>query len=176
MLVKVTDGVEIRAANGRDLWRLNVSAPRLLHPAHGDFAIEIVCRSVPGNRPAIGGLTIWRDRKNFLTLVKGALGKNELSFRGCIETKDVILGRGRLRGERIHLRLERLGDVIKAFCRDEGGEWFTVGQAEFSAPGLVEVGLFAGGWIDRTIYQGAFPEGAAMRFDSFRMWQDWPTD
>jgi hypothetical protein len=28
------------------------------------------------------------------------------------------------------------------------------------------------GWIDRTIYHGAYPEGTVIRFESFDLWTD----
>ena len=33
----------VRAANGRDLWHVNVSAPHLLRPATGEFAAQTRC-------------------------------------------------------------------------------------------------------------------------------------
>src|SRR5260221_4006782 len=39
----VHQGLEIQAANGRKLWGLNLSAPRFLRHAAGDFAVQTVC-------------------------------------------------------------------------------------------------------------------------------------
>ena len=48
-----------------------------------------------------------------------------------------------------------------------GGSWRSAGQATFPADDPVEVGLYAVGMIDRTIYHGAFPDGTAIRFEAF---------
>jgi hypothetical protein len=42
---------------------------------------------------------------------------------------------------------------------------------KFSVEDPLQVGLFASGWIDRTIYPGAFTQGAAIQFESFQMWK-----
>jgi hypothetical protein len=60
---------------------------------------------------------------------------------------------------------------VNALCSANGEEWFTVGQVEFPVEDPVEVGLHAIGQIDRTIYPSAFPEGTAIRFESFEMWR-----
>ncbi len=73
--------------------------------------------------------------------------------------------------ERIHLRLERNGDRVSAFCSADGEQWYTVGTATFPAHDPIQVGVHAIGEIDRSIYHGAYPEGTAIRFESFQMWQ-----
>ena len=119
----------------------------------------------------MGGIVLWKDRKNFLTLVKGAMGKNEINFRGCLKAEDIIVGRGRLTAEVLHLRLERKNDLVRALCSADGTTWWTVGQVEFSPTDPIEIGLFAVGRIERYLYPGAFPEGSAIRFDEFRLYQ-----
>jgi len=162
-------GLEIRAANGGDLWKTNVNAPRVIRRVNGSFAIQTVCRPALEDRPALGGIVLWKDRKNYFTLVKGARGRNEISFRGCCDSEDIFVGRGRLVAERIHLRLERTDNTLKAFCSEDGSSWFTIGQMEFPVQDPVELGLFASGWIIRSIYLGAFPDGSAIRFESFQL-------
>ncbi len=49
--------------------------------------------------------------------------------------------------------------------------WFTLGCADFPVEGPLHVGLHAIGNIDRTMYPGAFPDGTAVRFESFQMWE-----
>jgi DNA-binding SARP family transcriptional activator/regulation of enolase protein 1 (concanavalin A-like superfamily) len=164
------DGLAIEAANGRDLWGLNQSAPRLLRPASGDFVVETVCFSAAHETPAVGGLLLWRDRQNYLRLDRGTRGRSEISFSGCLENADLLLGRGRLPAERVHLRLERFGNRVKALCSADGHRWLAVGGVAFPADGPVEVGLHVLGNIDRTIYPGAYPQGTAIRFASFDLW------
>jgi tetratricopeptide (TPR) repeat protein len=163
------NGLEVRAANGRDLRHLNLSAPRLLRAAAGDFAVQTILLAPPG-RPAIGGILLWKDRENFLRLERGTRGTWEVSFQGCLDNRDVIIGRGRLPGERLFLRLERRGGHVRALCSSDDQAWFTVGQTEFPTENPLEVGLHAIGSIDRTIYPGAYPNGTAIGFQSFGLW------
>ncbi len=167
----IDHGIEIRACNGGELWRINVSSPRLTRPVSGNFAAQTVCRPALEDRPSIGGIVLWKDRKNFLTLVKGARGRNEITFCGCRKTEDLIVGRGRLPVDLLHLRLERKNDLFRALCSADGASWWTVGQVEFPASDPLEIGLFAVGKIERYLYPGAFPEGSAIRFDEFRLYQ-----
>ncbi len=170
------DGLEIHAANGRDLRFTNLSAPRLLRSASGDWAIQAVCAPVSGpphdGRPCLGGLLLWKDRDNFLRLDRGVTDENGVLFSGCLENRDILVGRGRLvsRDARVSLRLERVGDQVRALCSADGQGWFSVGQIGFSAEDPVQVGLHVIGNIDRTVYRGAYPEGAAIRFESFQLW------
>jgi class 3 adenylate cyclase/tetratricopeptide (TPR) repeat protein len=168
------NGLQIQAANGRDLWWLNHSAPRLLRSASSDFAIQTICVPATPEKPAIGGLLLWKDERNYLRLDRGIWGPGEISFHGCIDGQDLHFGRGRLPAERILLRLERLGTRVNALCSADGERWFTAGQVEFPIEDPVEVGLHAIGMIDRTIYPGAYPEGTAIRFERFDLWGGTP--
>jgi DNA-binding SARP family transcriptional activator len=165
----VRNGLEIRAANGRDLRHSNQSAPRLLRSISGEFAVQIVCLPASGEQPAIGGLLLWKDKENYLRLDEGTRGKHEISYMGCVENQDLIIGRGWLPGERVILRLERLGGCVRALCSADGQSWFTVGHTEFLVQDPVQVGVHAIGAIDRIVYPGAYPEGAAIRFSSFKI-------
>jgi hypothetical protein len=181
---RVQNGLEIRAANGRDLWHINLSAPRWLRtmPDDRDFAVQTICRPVSEDVPVIGGLLLRQDKENYLRLDRGRWGKGEIAFAGCIGDADLIIGRGLLRsrdpeaiaGEvepaAVWLRLERTGDEVQALCSSNGEEWFRVGTIEFPSEGLLQIGLHAIGHIDRTVYHGAYPDGTAIRFESFTLW------
>ncbi|MFQ5796066.1 MAG: BTAD domain-containing putative transcriptional regulator, partial [Candidatus Bipolaricaulia bacterium] len=171
----VNDGLEIHAANGRDLgsitkWQINLNAPRILRPISGDFSVQTVCMPVSKEKPAIGGLVLWKDRENYLRLTRGVRGEHEISLEGCLGNKDVIIGHGRLASERVYLRLERLGDRVNALCSTDGMDWYAVGSAAFPIEDPVEVGLHAIGTINRIIYPGAYPDGTAIHFESFQLW------
>jgi predicted ATPase/DNA-binding SARP family transcriptional activator/class 3 adenylate cyclase/regulation of enolase protein 1 (concanavalin A-like superfamily) len=173
---RMENGLVIHAANGRDLWHINLSAPRLLRSLEGDFAVQTICVPASDKKPALGGILLWKDQENYLRLDRGVFGEREILFSGCLENKDVVIGRGRLwapdnKTAEVSLRLERLGRQVKALCSVDGQVWFIVGQVEFPVEDPVEVGLHAIGNIDRTIYQGAYPEGTAIRFESFQVWQ-----
>ncbi len=168
-------GLDVHAANGRNLWHVNLSAPRLLRPApqNRSWAVETTCAPARADRPSIGGLLLWKDKENYLRLDRGTRGNREISFQGCLANQDVILGRGRLAvgdEEPVLLRLERTDDRVDALCSADGEQWFSVGHVEFPAEGPLQVGLHAIGMIDRTIYHGAYPDGTAIRFKSFTLW------
>jgi DNA-binding SARP family transcriptional activator/tetratricopeptide (TPR) repeat protein len=170
-------GLIIRASNYfRDLWFNNVSAPCLLHPVEDEFAVETLCCQALPDRPAIGGILLWKDIYNFLRLDWGADGPEAVSLRGCIDSQDLLLGRGLLRGagNKIYLRMERNGDRLCALCSLNGWQWFSVGAVKFPADGPLAAGLFAGGMIHRWFYPGAYPEGTAIRFKSVQLYRRRP--
>jgi tetratricopeptide (TPR) repeat protein len=198
----------VKAANGRDLWLLNHSAPRLLHPLSSLFpgtsdnahapgrvapspssvAIEAICAPASENKPAMGGLLLWIDKANYLCLGWGTGGPREITLSGCVEGQDAIYGRGRLPPrsgegaagvplERVWLRLEwgepeaaGSGRRGRALCSADGEAWYTTGSILFPCDERTQVGLYACGNIDRSIYHGAYPEGTAIRFESFCCW------
>jgi predicted ATPase/class 3 adenylate cyclase/regulation of enolase protein 1 (concanavalin A-like superfamily) len=168
----VQDGLEIHAANGRDLWEMNLSAPRILRKVTGDFAVQTCCMPVSGDMPTIGGIVLWKDRENFLRLGRGMRGEREIALEGCINNKDVCIGRGHLNPytSKVFLRLERIGMRINALCSSDGDEWFSVGHADFPVDDPVEIGLHAIGNIYRDIYHGAFPDGTDIRFEYFKIY------
>jgi hypothetical protein len=152
---------------------MNWSAPRMLQSVSGSFGIQTVCLPVTDDKPAMGGLLFWVDSENYLRLDRGAFGKCDIGFTGCMEGKEIAIGRGRLSegSERIFLRLTRVGERVSAYCSADGEQWYTVGSVTFSSQDPIQVGMHAIGNIDRTIYLGAYPEGTAIRFESFRLWQ-----
>jgi class 3 adenylate cyclase/tetratricopeptide (TPR) repeat protein len=171
------NGLEICAANGRDLYHINYSAPRILRPLAGDGVIQTVCMPALADRPAIGGLLLWKDERDYLQLVWGTEGTREVTLMGCIENQDMVIGRGCLPlgitldgPAKAYLRLERSGTRVDAFCSVDGEQWFTVGYATL-AEGPIQVGLHSIGDINRMAYPGAYPEGTAIRFKSFQVWE-----
>jgi hypothetical protein len=49
-----------------------------------------------------------------------------------------------------------------------------VSSVPFPGADPVQVGVHAIGNIDRTVYRDAYPDGTAIRFESFRLWTDPP--
>jgi len=172
----VGNGLEIRTVNGRGLWGINQSAPRLLRPAEGDLAIQTACVPASDSKPVTGGLLIWKDKRNYLCLDRGSLGTQDTVFMSCLDGVDFIAGRGRLPIEsaswtgRVFLRLERREGQVSALCSIDGESWFTVGHAAFPAPDPVQVGLYAGDMAHPIIYPGMYPKGTAVCFESFDLW------
>ena len=164
------DGCVIHAANGRDLWGINQSAPRLTRQVEGDFAAQTIVGPNLPDRPAMGGILIWHDRLNYIYLARGIFGDCDLCFMGSIESEDVIVGRGRLESERTFLRLERQRNTVSALCSADGKEWFAAGDVEFAVDDPVSVGVVAMGDINRAVYPGDFTEGGAIRFELFDLW------
>ncbi len=200
----------IEAANGRDLWHVNWSAPRLIRPlssvlanalapnASGPdapehaqapvpeapfapgVALQTVCTPAFEDRPAMGGLTIWIDRANYLRLDWGMGGPREIALTGCLEDQDAVYSRGRLPPEpvegptgtieRAWLRLEWADGQVRALCSADGQAWYIAGSVALPYDARAQVGVYACGNIDRGIYPGAYPEGTAIRFESFRCW------
>jgi regulation of enolase protein 1 (concanavalin A-like superfamily) len=163
----VENGLEIRAGPGRDLWHRNRSAPRLLRPVEGEFAVQVCCGPARDGTPAVGGLLLWKGEDDYLRLDLGTRGAHEIGFAGCREGQETLIGRGHLPAARVLLRLERRGERVRALCSADGDAWFTAGETAFPAAGSVEIGIFAVGGLDRTVCPGAFPEGAAIRFERF---------
>jgi len=163
-------GLEICSANGRDLYDLNLSAPRLMREMSGDFAVEVTVSPASGEKPQMGGLLVWKDKDNFLRFESGADGQNEMRLHGRIGEKWQFVGRGLLPCDDIHLRLERSGDEFSAYCSTDGDNWLTCGSVILPTEDPIQIGIHAIGMIDRTIYCGAYKEGTATVFRNFRIW------
>jgi hypothetical protein len=161
----------VRAANGRAMWCRNMSAPRITRRVDGDFALEGCCGPALADQPHMGGLLLWQDADNFLQVERGRMGVHQLTFRGRVEGMDIIVGRGMVERDRVHLRLERRIDRVRALCSPDGEAWYTLGTTEAGFGESVQVGLLATGFIVRDYYLGAFPDGTAIRFEDFRLWQ-----
>ena len=159
--------VAIRAANGRDLWWTNVSAPRLVRRFGADLSLQAECGPAGDLAPALGGLLIWVDAHNYLRLDYGSGGPHEIAFMGCVNGKSAVIGRGRLAAKNAVLRLTRTGSQVTAWCSAGAGGWYTVGTADFAAC-AVSAGFYAAGLIDRTIYPDAYPRGTCIRFSELR--------
>lgn len=166
-----TTGVTLWAANGRDLYGYNRSAPRLLQPVCDEFVAQTRCGAASVDQPAIGGLLLWGNEQNYLFLTLGLLGPTEISWRGALAGVPVILGRGRLSTGGAYLRLERSNRQVRALCSSDGCTWFTAGALEFPVEDALQIGLCAVGDIDRWFYPGAYPNGTAIQFTEFTLMQ-----
>jgi tetratricopeptide (TPR) repeat protein len=170
--IEVQSGARMYAANGRDLRYLNHSAPRMVRTVQGDWALETICRPLADDRPAIGGLLVWEDEDSYLRLDWGMLGPRSILFEGCLDERELLIGRGApiWAHDTRHLRLERVGGHVRALCSPDGVCWFQVGQAVLDCH-QVNVGLYAIGQIDRVLYPGSHRAGTAIGFDAVRLWQ-----
>jgi len=108
-------GLEVCAANGRDLYELNFSAPRLMREISEDFAIEVCVSPASDNelaarsteKPQMGGLLVWKDRDNFLRFEKGVQGQHEIRLEGYVGGEYQVAGRGLLLGGRDRIEQPR---------------------------------------------------------------------
>ena len=160
----------IDAADGRDLWFVNQTAPRFVRPMTGDCVIQITCGPGHGQRPAMGGLLLWHDLRNFVRLDRGARGPAEISFMGCLGGEDALFGRGRLPASAVTLRLDCRARRVRAFCCADDQEWFTVGEVGLTADAPWWVGFFAAGYVDRTLYPGPGVAGGALHVQALKFW------
>lgn len=103
--------------------------------ANGDFMIKTRLLFEPDTDFQFAGLVIWQDEENFLQLgrafcdVEGACVGNGIYF-------DKVLGGNLVDGNfaatvdspnEAYLRLERRGDMVRAFFSYEGITWFEIG-------------------------------------------------
>ena len=170
------NGLKMFAANGRDLWYINQSAPRLLQVISPKLreigAAETVCVPIDANKPAIGGLVLWKDQKNYLLFDRGYCGGHEVNFRGHLGGQDFFIGRGSLSVKdsgRVYLRLEWKRGVVRALCSVDGEIWFKTGNENFPIDAKTQIGLYANGNIERSVYKGEFPDGAGIKFEEFQL-------
>ncbi len=169
----IDHGLTINAANERNFHHINRSAPRMVYsiPLKGDFTLQTKCQPCPDEKPAIGGLLVWQNEKNWLCLEIGARGEDEVIFRGFKDNHDTVFGRGRLlQAGTAHLRLEKHGYQVTAFCSKDSKNWFFVGNTHIPSSEPVFPGIHANGHINRLIYPGAFPQGTSIVFRQFSLW------
>lgn len=167
------DGVKITAANGRDLWHINWSAPRLLRPVSGSWAMQCRCAAVSSETPAIGGLLAWQSERSYVRLDWGIRGAPYVLLMGCLNGQDVVIAHTRVSSPpaSLWLRLEGVDGQINALCSVDGERWSKAGSTDLIGQEAVQVGLYGAGLIDRSLYHGAYPQGTAMQFESFTLWQ-----
>ena len=170
-VLRVREGAQIQAANGRNLWFTNTSAPRLVRQAAGDFVVETTCTHATGRSVAMGGLLMWKGVRDFLRLDYGYAGPQTMLLFGCLDGQDVVWGQGTL-GSRdpVRLRLECVEGRVRGLCTLDDTSWFLIGENLVGESGW-HVGLYAVGDIDRLAYPGAHKKGTGIRFESFTVWE-----
>ena len=168
----INKGLIIRAANERNLYHINRSAPRLLRtePVRGDFTLQCTCQTASKTSPAIGGLLVWLSDKYWFCLEMGGRGPGEVLLRGYMNNYDLIFGRGLMKAKKLYLRLERRGNWLSAFCSANGKNWNSAGGCELSSVEPLYLGVHAIGHINRLVYPGAYPQGTAIRISEFWLW------
>ena len=125
--------------------------PRLVRELDGDFAVEVeiggaeemeaglrqrltelragrLDRALPF--PAAGGLVARNAAGDAVRLGVHMQGSGDVLFDGRVRKARPIYGRTWIEGGRIRLRLERTGDVFRAYCRSAAGGWLCLGEVE----------------------------------------------
>lgn len=176
----IHNGLELAVAPGRDLWLVNLGAPRLQRAAHGDWQAQTVCGPVKGagmgQEPVIGGMVLWQNDENYMRLDRGAGGEREVSFLGCIENRDVVVGRGWLPdwlgsdGD-VFLRIRYVDGIAEALCSVDGEMWFAVGWTAFPDQDNLRLGLYGIGVQDPLLYPGRCRGSHSIRFRALWLWQ-----
>jgi class 3 adenylate cyclase/tetratricopeptide (TPR) repeat protein len=159
-------GLAIHAPLGRGLWGLNHGSPRLSRPFTGDGAVEVDTVPLPGGGTAVGGLGIWVDRRNYVRLDRGATGAGAVCLSACVDNREQLIGRGRLDGQYMRLRLERAGQEASALCSTDGGRWWSIGRLPFPVDGPAELFLFVDSAVRPELYPVSFAAGAGLLFSN----------
>jgi regulation of enolase protein 1 (concanavalin A-like superfamily) len=138
----------LRAGPDVDLWPpRNLNAPRMLIEVRGDFALEAKMEGDWDQRTlGHSGLLVWKDVLNYVRLDKyvgsrfhGAAVTLEARVAGAYDK----FGRGQLRGDTYHFRLERTGDRFVALCSTDGVHWLTCGYVVLPVKDPLLVGVRA---------------------------------
>lgn len=168
-LLCIDQGVEIAAADGRDLWHINLGAPTLRVPVEGDFALQARCRPSLLRPLAMGGLLLWHAATDFVRLDWGGLAAGEIGCLGCLGKTERVWGRGHSACAQIFLRLERVSERVRALFSEDGERWLLVGEVMLEAVGPWQIGFFALGAVDRTFCPAAPAGGGALQFDDIQL-------
>jgi regulation of enolase protein 1 (concanavalin A-like superfamily) len=128
---------------------LNLNAPRMLLEVRGDFALETKMEGEWNGRtdePGPSGLLVWKDILNYVRLEKFSMDRRRhgsIQLEARIRGEYRTVGRGLLRGNSFHLRLERTGDRFAALCSTDGVHWLTCGHVVLPVRGPLRVGVAA---------------------------------
>jgi len=139
----------LRADPGVDLYPpINLNAPRMLLEVRGDFALETKMEGDWDEQDEWGQgvLLVWKDVLNYVRLGKFAHGRphhGDIHLEARVAGVHGIFGRGQLRGDTYHLRLERIGDRFAALCCTDGVHRLSCGQVVLPVKDPLLVGVAA---------------------------------
>ena len=135
--------LELQVPAGHDFFSRHPNAPRLIREVSGNFAVETSLMGIAEKEYQIGGLLLWASKEMYLSFGKRLSANNELRLRICRQDQYEIIGRGWLSGCQFHLRLERTGNLVSAFCSNDGRQWYLCGEVSFPVNDPVWVGICA---------------------------------
>ncbi len=142
-------------AHGLDAEGNRMNAPRVLRSVSGDFSVSTV---VHGDLPlpdlpyayVSGGLVLMQDPKNYIRLERASFirrGKKSYytNFEQRIDAKRTRMGKFvdfPLDAERdVELRLEVVGETVRALVRHVGEDWHEMGTAKITAGQTLQTGV-----------------------------------
>lgn len=142
--------LELRSAPVRDFPRVDRNAPCLLRPLSGEAAVLVRLVDIRAQECHAAGLLLYTSRGNYLAFGRInylAFGKmdaiaNEVSLQVCREDRLETVARGWLPGTELHLRLERRGHQVFAWCSNDGMQWQSCGEALISEEEPLQAGLY----------------------------------
>jgi DNA-binding SARP family transcriptional activator len=133
-------------APGTNLWpESDLNAPRLVIVAgRGDWVAQTHL-ALPGVDRIFAGLVVWQNELHFARLEwqRRFRGGPIVEFEGCFGGPWDAIGRGCLAGESVWLRLERVGETLRALCSIDGRHWLTAGTACLPRAESEQVGIGA---------------------------------
>jgi len=156
--------LELRAGPGQNIALARSPAPRLLRSATGAFAVEVSLVELEGSERRSGGLILWQSAEQLVVFGKMSPLGDDLRLEVRRHGHHELVGRGCLPGGAVRLRLERVGDRVRALCASEASGWQECGGCQFDARESARVGLFV------TCPSG-YPDCAG-RFRDFRILQE----
>jgi regulation of enolase protein 1 (concanavalin A-like superfamily) len=154
LIIGVPPGPRLLASSGTHL-----NAPRVWREVRGNFAVSVRVSFVV--RPAVppkfadlyesragGGLVLWRDADNFLTLTRDereSEGKPGEYFRSqwAHGPSGASLADYRAPGRSGHLRAERRGKTVECSYSTDGKKWTPLGSYTTEWPDAIKVGVVA---------------------------------
>jgi hypothetical protein len=69
----------------------------------------------------------------------------------------------------VYLRLDWEKGIVSAFCSANREIWFDTGNINFTIDDMTQIGLYANGNIERSVYKGKFQDGSGIKFKEFQL-------
>lgn len=140
-----------------ELASLPMSAPRVVQGTSGDFrmVVRVGGRLDPGERrttrfdPYHGaGLLVWQDDRNYLRLERavGTIRGHAVPYLNFERRQEGRLGFSdgiRIKDHPTHLKIERKGDVVRAWWSPDGSRWSPLPEHRIALAGRVDIGVVA---------------------------------
>lgn len=164
------DNIEIWVPPMRNLF-WHQTAPQLLRPVSGDFVVQVTVGSAQSDRPVLGGLILWNQDGTYLSLNQGIFAPDTVDVTRSENGQGVTMGLGNLFNIHIYLRMECFDGHVRCLCSQDGKEWLQVGPSDLRVDAPQRIGLWACGFLPRMTYWGTYPDGSAIRFTGFQLWQ-----